>query len=96
MKHDSIKTFVSKTVHTIVLKEQHLKHTKMIKELKDVFPTKTSLAVFIGYMGLFVNQGLLVTASRLGGDVYPYNPIAVVLVTELVKLFLAFLIYLRT
>ena len=68
----------------------------MIKELKDVFPTKTSLAVFIGYMGLFVNQGLLVTASRLGGDVYPYNPIAVVLVTELVKLFLAFLIYLRT
>lgn len=67
----------------------------MKSHFKDVFPTKTSLAVFIGYMGLFVNQGLLVTASRLGGDVYPYNPTAVILVTEIVKFGLASLVYLK-
>ena len=57
----------------------------MKEHLKNVFPTKTSLAVFIGYIGLF-GQGLLVTASRKGRDGYPYNPKAVVLATDMVKL----------
>ena len=64
--------------------------------LGEVFPNKTSLMVFLGYMGLFVNQGLLVTASRMGGDIYPYNPALVVLATEITKLIMVTLIYLKS
>lgn len=55
-------------------------------ENKDLFPTKWSLAIFVTYMGLFVSQGLLVTASRMGDHTYPYNPTVVVLLTETLKL----------
>ena len=68
----------------------------MKKLIKDVFPTKTSLAVFIGYLAMCPTQGLLVTASRLDGNVYPFTPTAVILVTEMVKLVFASLIYLKT
>ena len=47
-------------------------------------------------MGLFVNQGLLVTASRMGGDIYPYNPALVVLATEFIKLIMVAFIYLKS
>ena len=66
------------------------------KILAEVFPSKTSIVVFLGYMGLFVNQGLLVTASRMGGDIYPYNPALVVLATEFIKLIMVAFIYLKS
>ena len=53
--------------------------------LKDIFPTASSVLIFISYMALFINQGILVTASRMGGKTYPYNPAAVVLLTEVLK-----------
>ena len=58
-------------------------------ENKDLFPTKWSLFIFVAYMALFINQGLLVTASRLGENSYPYNTTTVVLFTEIFKLILA-------
>ena len=53
--------------------------------LKEIFPTASSVVIFISYMALFINQGILVTASRMGGKTYPYNPAAVVLLTEVLK-----------
>ena len=53
--------------------------------LKDIFPTAFSIIIFVSYMALFINQGIIVTASRMGGKTYPYNPAAVVLLTEALK-----------
>ena len=63
-------------------------------ENKDLFPTKWSLCIFITYMALFTSQGLLVTASRLGDNTYPYNTTTVVLLTEITKLVFAVFGYL--
>lgn len=62
---------------------------------KDLFPTKLSFVYFISYMGLFINQGILVTASQTKSNTYSYNTVTVVLLTECIKLFAAFAIYLR-
>eukprot|EP00095_Tigriopus_kingsejongensis_P007665 maker-scaffold156_size297567-snap-gene-0.21 protein:Tk07665 transcript:maker-scaffold156_size297567-snap-gene-0.21-mRNA-1 annotation:"hypothetical protein D910_11688" len=62
---------------------------------RDIFPTRLSKGIFVAYMALFIAQGLLVTASRKGTDIYPYNPTTVVLLTELIKLTLATLIFLK-
>ena len=40
-------------------------------------------------------QGMLVTASRSGGSDYPYNTVTVVLITEVLKLILSGLIYMK-
>ena len=53
--------------------------------LKEIFPTPFSVFIFISYMALFINQGIIVTASRMGGTSYPYNPATVVLLTEVLK-----------
>ncbi|XP_045160236.2 UDP-galactose transporter senju-like [Mercenaria mercenaria] len=62
---------------------------------KDLFPTKMSFVYFISYMGLFINQGILVTASKSKNNTYSYNTVTVVLLTECVKLVAAILIYLK-
>ncbi|KAL8580778.1 hypothetical protein ACOMHN_018450 [Nucella lapillus] len=61
----------------------------------DMFPTKLSFVIFISYMGLFINQGILVTASRSGGTSYSYNTVMVVLLTECLKLVAALVLYLK-
>ncbi|CAG0904542.1 unnamed protein product [Cyprideis torosa] len=63
---------------------------------KDLFPSKVSVLVFVLYMGLFINQGILVTASRRGGDSYSYSTTTVVLLTEVVKLVASLLLYFST
>ncbi|RUS79921.1 hypothetical protein EGW08_012309 [Elysia chlorotica] len=52
----------------------------------DLFPTTLSFIVFISYMGLFINQGILVTASKSKDNSYSYNTVTVVLLTEVLKL----------
>ncbi|CAG7831409.1 unnamed protein product [Allacma fusca] len=53
---------------------------------KDLFPTSWSFLVFILYMALFINQGILVTASQNGQKGYSYNTVTAVLLTEIIKL----------
>ena len=60
---------------------------------RGLFPSGATGVIFMAYMALFVNQGLLVTASRRGSDSYPYNPTLVVLITEIFKLTLVTIIY---
>lgn len=63
----------------------------------EVFPSNLSVAIFVGYMALFVNQGILVTWSQdqhRGGG-YNYNPVVVVLLTEALKLVVSVLLYQR-
>lgn len=60
-----------------------------------MFPTKLSFFVFVAYMGLFINQGILVTASKSKDNSYSYNTVTVVLMTECLKLVAATLFYLK-
>ncbi len=66
------------------------------KTFHELFPTKVSFFIFISYMGLFINQGLLVTATKNKDNTYNYNPITVVLMTEALKLIMACSIYLKS
>ncbi|KAF5304560.1 hypothetical protein FQA39_LY09611 [Lamprigera yunnana] len=59
----------------------------------EVFPTRTSAVIFVLYIGLFVNQGILVTASQESGNTYEYDIVAVVLLTELFKLLASVALY---
>ncbi|XP_046551122.1 UDP-galactose transporter senju-like [Haliotis rubra] len=61
----------------------------------DVFPTKQSFVVFISYMALFINQAILVTASKTSSNTYKYNTVTVVLLTECVKLITSLILYLK-
>lgn len=61
----------------------------------ELFPTRLSAVVFVAYIGFFVNQGILVTATKNSHDQYDYNVTTVVMLTELFKLFAATLLYLR-
>lgn len=65
------------------------------KKFDELFPTKMSFFIFISYMGLFINQGLLVTATKNKNNKFDYNPITVVLMTEALKLVAACAIYLK-
>uniref|UniRef100_A0A0K8TN46 Putative udp-sugar transporter protein slc35a5-like isoform x1 n=1 Tax=Tabanus bromius TaxID=304241 RepID=A0A0K8TN46_TABBR len=60
---------------------------------KELFPTKLSVFIFICYMSLFVNQGILVTASQEKNNSYNYNTVTVVLFTEIVKLIVSVVLY---
>jgi lipopolysaccharide export LptBFGC system permease protein LptF len=62
--------------------------------LREVFPTNMTAYIFVGYIMLFVNMGLLVTASKSGSS-YAYNPVTVVFLTEMVKLLASIFLYLR-
>ena len=73
------------------------------------FPTNGSFVIFLLYMGMFVAQvqpftnilnlyfiqGMLVTASRYGGNKYSYNTVTVVLLTETLKLVLSTTVYMK-
>lgn len=58
-----------------------------------LFPTKSSFVIFWSYISLFVGQGLLVTAAQKQ-RIFGFNPIIVVLLTELVKLIICVVVYL--
>jgi UDP-sugar transporter A1/2/3 len=93
-----------------------LNEKNFLNSLKNLFPTRFSFIVFISYMGLFINQGILkyvieylfiifanillsvgilVTATKDKYNKFNYNPITVVLLTELVKLILSSTIYIK-
>lgn len=60
-----------------------------------LFPSQGSKLVFVSYMLMFVAQGMLVTGSRHGEATYAYNTVTVVLLTELLKLVMSTLLYLK-
>lgn len=53
---------------------------------KEMFPSKWSLALFLLYIFLFVNQGWLVTKSQDSDNNYSYDTEIAVLLTECIKL----------
>ncbi|KAK7080802.1 hypothetical protein SK128_001037 [Halocaridina rubra] len=61
----------------------------------ELFPTKWSFAIFIAYMALFINQGIMVTASQSSNYSYSYNTVTVVLLTEAAKLIASSLLYFK-
>lgn len=61
----------------------------------ELFPTRLSAVVFVAYIAFFVNQGILVTATKNSRDQYDYSVTAVVMLTECFKLFVATLLYLK-
>ncbi|XP_058449669.1 UDP-galactose transporter senju [Malaya genurostris] len=61
----------------------------------ELFPSKKSVFIFIGYMSLFVSQGILVTASQRADNSYSYNTVLVVLLTEVLKLVISTTLYCR-
>ena len=62
--------------------------------LAKMFPTTSSFVVFVAYTGMF-GGGMLVTASRNGSSSYSYNTVTVVLLTEMMKLVLSSILYLK-
>ncbi|XP_043228826.1 UDP-galactose transporter senju-like isoform X2 [Amphibalanus amphitrite] len=67
----------------------------LAQKLRDLFPTKWSLFIFIAYMALFINQGILVTATKNKDNSYDYNTVTVVILTEFTKLFMSLALYLH-
>ncbi|KAG7162167.1 UDP-galactose transporter senju-like [Homarus americanus] len=65
------------------------------KRFDKLFPTTCSFIVFLAYMALFINQGIVVTASQRADNSYSYNTVTVVLLTEATKLVASLLIYLK-
>ncbi|KAF7487769.1 CMP-sialic acid transporter 1 [Sarcoptes scabiei] len=53
---------------------------------RQLFATKSSIIIFVVYILLFVNQGILIKASQIDGNKYGYNIISMVILTELLKL----------
>lgn len=68
----------------------------MITSINDLLPTKLSLFIFVLYILLFVNQGILVTASQSTNNKYSYNTVTVVLFTEVLKLILSSGLFLKS
>ncbi|XP_050296196.1 UDP-galactose transporter senju [Anthonomus grandis grandis] len=62
---------------------------------RELFPSKFSFIIFVVYILLFVNQGILVTASQQSNNKYDYNIVTVVLCTEFLKLLLSCILYCR-
>ncbi|XP_057328805.1 UDP-galactose transporter senju [Microplitis mediator] len=60
----------------------------------ELFPGRWSGVIFVSYMALFINQGIIVTWSQSEGD-YKYNFVTVVLLTEIVKLIVSIILYCR-
>ncbi|GAB1861637.1 CMP-sialic acid transporter [Camponotus japonicus] len=58
----------------------------------ELFPGRWSSVIFISYIALFINQGILVTWSQRSGR-YEYNTVAVVLMTEVLKLIISTALY---
>lgn len=70
--------------------------TGAVSDLKNLFATPKHFFIFIGYMALFINQGILVTATKDENNHYPYNTTTVVLLSEFIKLLVSFGLQLRT
>lgn len=66
-----------------------------LSDLKNLFPTKLHAVIFVGYMALFINQGILVTATKDKDNKYPYNPTTLVLLSEVLKLCTAAVLYVK-
>lgn len=64
-------------------------------KFEEIFPTKWSLFIFLAYMMLFVNQGILVRSSQSADNSYSYNVSSVVLFGELLKLVICLFLYLK-
>ncbi|XP_066257393.1 UDP-galactose transporter senju [Euwallacea similis] len=62
---------------------------------RELFPSKLSQIIFVTYILLFVNQGILVTASQKSDNKYDYNIVTVVLLTEVLKLVISSVLYCR-
>ncbi|XP_075153365.1 UDP-galactose transporter senju [Haematobia irritans] len=62
---------------------------------RELFPTKVTFLIFILYMSLFIGQGIFVTASQDSNNSYSYNTVTVVLLTEVLKLIVSAVLYLR-
>ncbi|ESP02805.1 hypothetical protein LOTGIDRAFT_212314 [Lottia gigantea] len=62
---------------------------------QDLFPNTLSFIVFVSYIALFVNQGILVTASKDEKNNYSYNTTTVIILTEFFKCFAFVLMYLK-
>lgn len=58
----------------------------------SLFPTKTSFFIFLSYISLFVNQGILVKAVQKS-QIPGFNAIVLVLLTEFVKLLMCVTIH---
>ncbi|XP_059616843.1 UDP-galactose transporter senju [Phlebotomus argentipes] len=58
-----------------------------------LFPSRSSAVIFMSYIALFVNQGILVTASQGEDNKYSFNTVTVVLLTELLKLIVSACLY---
>ncbi|KAK0098609.1 hypothetical protein PV326_006170 [Microctonus aethiopoides] len=59
---------------------------------QELFPGRWSGFIFVSYMTLFINQGIIVTWSQSDGD-YAYNTVTVVLLTEILKLIVSVVLY---
>jgi len=62
---------------------------------RELFPSRFSQVIFVVYILLFVNQGILVTASQQSNNKYDYNIVTVVLLTEVLKLVISTILYCR-
>ncbi|XP_034942844.1 UDP-galactose transporter senju [Chelonus insularis] len=60
----------------------------------ELFPGRWSGLIFLSYMTLFINQGIIVTWSQIKGN-YNYNFVTVVLLTEILKLVVSIILYCR-
>ncbi|XP_069171710.1 UDP-galactose transporter senju isoform X2 [Procambarus clarkii] len=60
-----------------------------------LFPTPWSFVIFVAYMVLFINQGIIVTASQRADSSYSYNTVTVVFLTEATKLLTSLIIFLK-
>lgn len=67
----------------------------MDMKLAECFPTKWSAFIFIMYMTLFINQGILVTATKDKNAKYNYSTTTVVMLTEFIKLCICITVYLK-
>ena len=66
-----------------------------MSDSNELFPTRLHLVIFVTYISLFVNQGLLITASKDENNTYTYNTTTVVILVELGKLLFVLIMLFR-
>ena len=67
----------------------------MFTKLLLITKVNSTCLYFVGYVMMYVAHGLLVTMSRDKSSSYSYNTITVVLLSEILKLFLASVSYMH-
>jgi len=68
---------------------------KSAVDAANCFTSSRTTAIFLCYVGFFINQGMLVTSSKNKDGSFPYNPVTLVLLTESLKVCLCVGLYLR-